>query len=129
MRTNILISNPPTSWPKRLQSLEPSFLGLSHCAHKLCCRPGPGSEPCDEGSEVEWVSQECYRDKPPPKTTGKQRNGAVYWIFCADSDMTFVGQTGHTLKIHRKKKKTFKSPIEYRSPDFSPGRTCTDLSQ
>ena len=30
MRTNILISNPTTSWPKRLQSLEHSFLGLSH---------------------------------------------------------------------------------------------------
>ena len=128
MRTNILISNPTTSWPKRLQYLEHSVLGLSHCAHKLCCRPGPGSEPCDEGSEVEWVSQECYRNEPAPKTTGKQRNGVVYRIFCADSDMTFDGQTGHTLKIHRKKT-TFKSPVECRSPDFSPGRTWTDLSQ
>ena len=40
----------------------------------------------------------------PRSATGKQRNGVVYRIFCADSDMTFDGQTGHTLKIHRKKK-------------------------
>ena len=67
MRTNILISNPTTSWPKRLQSLEHSFLGLSHCAHKLCCRPGPGSEPCDEGSEVDGYPRSATEMSHPPK--------------------------------------------------------------
>ena len=38
------------------------------------------------------------KDLVPPD----QRKGVVYQIPCADCDMMYVGQTGHTLQVHRK---------------------------
>ena len=41
---------------------------------------------------------------PKEPVSPDQRKGVVYWIPCADCEMTYVGQTGRILQVHRKKK-------------------------
>ena len=125
MRTNILISNPTTSWPKRLQCLEHSFLGLSHCAHMLQTRTRKWAmwRKLWSGMGIPGVLQRW--------ATPQNNRQTEKWCCVSDSLCWLWHDICWPDRTHPQdpqEKKTFKSLVRCRSSDFSPGKTCADLS-